>query len=57
VNQFFDDLVKHLEHMVKEGFLKEAHLKSLIISHNIHELVAKIQAFNYTATPKWINLT
>ena len=57
VNHFFDDLVRHLGHMVKEGFLKEVHLNSLIVSHNIHELVAKIQAFNYTAAPKWMNLT
>jgi len=57
VNHFYDDLLNHLEHMVKEGFLKSQHLESLIVSHNILELIAKIQAFNYTANPKWIDLT
>ncbi len=57
INHFYDDLIGHLEHMVKEGFLKNENLKSLIVSHNIHELIAKIQAYNYTETPKWIDKT
>jgi hypothetical protein len=57
VNNFYDELLGHLSHMVKEGFLKSANLDSLIISHNTHELIAKIQAYNYTETPKWIDKT
>ncbi len=57
VNHFYDDLINHLNHMVKEGFLKDNNLSSLIISHNIHELIAKIQAYNYTETSKWIDKT
>ena len=57
VNHFYDDIINHLNHMVKEGFLKKENLGSLINSHNIHELIAKIQAYNYTETPKWIEKT
>jgi uncharacterized protein (TIGR00730 family) len=57
VNHFYDDMIKHLNHMVTEGFLKKENLDSLINSHNIHELIAKIQAYNYTETPKWIDKT
>lgn len=57
VNHFYDDLLKHLNLMVKEGFLKKENLDSLIVSHNTHELIAKIQAYNYTETPKWIDKT
>jgi uncharacterized protein (TIGR00730 family) len=57
VNHFYDDLINHLKHMVKEGFLKSNNLSSLIISHNIHELIAKIQAYNYAETSKWIDKT
>ena len=57
VNHFYDDVINHLQHMVKEGFLKKENLDSLIVSYNTHELIAKIQAYNYTETPKWINKT
>ena len=57
VNHFYDDMIKHLNHMVTEGFLKKENLDSLINLHNIHELIAKIQAYNYTETPKWIDKT
>lgn len=57
VNNFYDDITHFLNKMVKEGFVKEVTIKSLINSHNIHELVEKMKAFNYTETPKWIDKT
>jgi uncharacterized protein (TIGR00730 family) len=57
VNHFFDDLTHFLIKMIDEGFLKEANVKTLINSHNIHELLAKMNAFNYTEIPKWIDRT
>jgi uncharacterized protein (TIGR00730 family) len=57
VNNFYDDMINHLDLMVREGFLKKDNLDSLIISHNTHELIAKIQAYTYAETPKWINKT
>jgi uncharacterized protein (TIGR00730 family) len=57
INHFYDDLLKHMNLMAREGFLKKENLDSLIVSYNIHELIAKIQAYNYTETSKWINKT
>lgn len=57
INNFFDHMIGQLQCMVKEGFLKQQNLDSLIQSHNVLELVAKIQAYNYTETPKWIDKT
>lgn len=57
VNHFFDDITKFLIKMIDEGFLKEANVKTLINSHNIQELLAKMKAFNYKEMPKWIDRT
>jgi len=57
VNNFFDDIAHFLDKMVREGFIKDITIKSLINSHNIYELIAKMKAFNYTETPKWIDKT
>lgn len=57
VNHFYDDMVNHLNLMVREGFLKKENLDSLIVSQSTHQLIAKIQAYNYTETPKWIDKT
>lgn len=57
VNHFYDDITNFLNKIVKEGFVKEVTIKSLIKSHSIHELIEKMKAFNYTETPKWIDKT
>ena len=57
VNQYYDDIIKFLQKMVHEGFMKESNVNSLIISHNIHEMVEKMMAYNYSETPKWIDKT
>lgn len=57
VHHFYDDITHFLNKIVKEGFIKEVTINSLINSHNIHELIEKMKAFNYTETPKWIDKT
>jgi len=57
VNHYYNHIITFLENMVTEGFLMDSNLKSLIISHNIHEMVAKMLAYNYSETPKWIDKT
>lgn len=57
VNQFYDDIIHFLSKMVKEGFIKDVTVSSLIHSQSIHELIEKMKAFNYTETPKWIDKT
>lgn len=57
VNHFFDDITKFLTKMINEGFLKEVNVTTLINSQDIHELLAKMKAFNYKEIPKWIDRT
>jgi len=57
INHFYDDITHFLNKVVKEGFVKEGTINSLINSHNMHELIEKMKAFNYTETPKWIDKT
>jgi len=57
INGFYDDIAHFLDKMVHEGFLKIETVNSLINSHNIHELMAKMMAFNYHETQKWIDRT
>ena len=57
INGFYEYMIRHLQRMVKEGFLKAENLDALVISQNIHELIMKIQAYNYTETPKWVEKT
>ncbi len=57
VNNFFDDIIHFLNKLVREGFIKEVTINMLINSNNIHELLAKMKAFNYTEIPKWIDRT
>lgn len=57
VNHFYDDIINFLNKMVHDGFIKDVTVNSLINSNSIHELIAKMKAYNYTETPKWINKT
>jgi len=57
LNHFFDDIINFLNKMVHDGFLKEKTVTSLITSESIHELIAKMMAYNYVETPKWISKT
>lgn len=57
VNNFYDDIIRFMDKMVHEGFLRPETAQSLIHSENVLELIVKIQAFNYTETPKWMGMT
>ncbi len=57
VNNFFDEIIRFMDKMVREGFLRPETAGSLIHSENVLELIVKIQAFNYTETPKWMGMT
>ena len=57
VNNFYNDIFLFLSKMAREGFIKEVTVNSLINSHNIRELIAKMMAYNYVETPKWITKT
>ena len=46
VNNFYDHIINFLNKMVKEGFIKELTVKSLINSSSPQELVAKMDSRN-----------
>jgi len=57
INHFYDEVITFINKMVQEGFLRHETADSLIHSGNVMELIIKIQAFNYSETPKWIGRT
>ncbi|MDL5048618.1 TIGR00730 family Rossman fold protein [Oscillatoria amoena NRMC-F 0135] len=44
INSFFDPLIVQLNRMVEEGFLKPAHLNSVIISNTPFDLLSKLRS-------------
>lgn len=46
VNGFYDKLFEFLEHMVKEGFLQDVYLKSLIIENSPEKIYEAIKNYN-----------
>ena len=53
INGFYNHLIKQLEFMVEEGFLKEEHLLNLIIKDNIDNLIDDIFTEHIHYNSKW----
>ncbi|MDX1828979.1 MAG: TIGR00730 family Rossman fold protein [Lutibacter sp.] len=54
-NGFFNHLIKQLEVMVTEGYLKESNKEMLIIASTVEELIAKMDAYKAPKKTKVIN--
>jgi uncharacterized protein (TIGR00730 family) len=54
VNGFFSDLLQSVDHMVREGFLKEINRKMIHVSDRIDDLIGKMELYRAPAVPKWI---
>lgn len=54
-NGFFNYLIKQLEVMVTEGYLKESNKKMLIIASTVEELITKMKAYKAPRITKVIN--
>lgn len=54
VNGFYDFLLRQLEVMVKEGFLKQESLDLLLVSDNIEHLLQQMENFQPTPHHKWL---
>lgn len=52
VDGFFDPLIGYIEHLVREGFLAEHFLTSLIVSETTEELLERLAHYGGTPT-KW----
>ena len=54
VNGFYDFLLKQLDVMVQEGFLRQETRDFLLVSDNVDELLIKMSEFQPTYIPKWL---
>lgn len=53
INGFYNNLIKQLDFMVEEGFLKEEHLSNLIIRDNIENLIDYLFSSDIHFSSKW----
>ncbi len=54
VNGFYDHLILQLDHMVKEGFLKQSNRDILLVDDNIDNLFLKMESFVPQPAFKWL---
>jgi len=54
VNGFYDDLLKMLEKMVTQGFLKQENYEMLLVDETVDGLLEKMEAYRPMHQPKWI---
>lgn len=54
VNGFYDDLLKMLEKMVVQGFLKQENYDMLLVDETVVGLLQKMEAYRPTPLPKWM---
>ncbi len=52
INGFYDDLIKMLQTSVEHGFSQARFVDNLIVSDNIHDILAAFQKYQ-PAVPKW----
>lgn len=55
INGFYNDLLWLIEKMVREGFLKEANKKMLLVDDDIESLLSKMRKYKAPDVGKWIN--
>jgi hypothetical protein len=53
INGFYNNLIKQLEFMVEEGFLKEEHLSNLIVRDNPDRLIDHMFSSDIHHNSKW----
>ncbi len=54
VNDYYVPFVQMMDHMTKEGFLKEVHRDMLIISPSLEEILARMGKFAAPVVGKWV---
>ena len=53
-NGFYDDLLKMLQKMVDEGFLKVENYDMLLVDHTVEGLLSQMEKYKPVCMPKWI---
>lgn len=56
INGYYDHLLKHIEHMVKEGFVKDINLKLFVVSKDLEDLLNKMQTSEFEFVGKWVDM-
>lgn len=52
---FYDHLLRHLDHLAAEGFLRREHRQMLIVEEEINALIDLMEDYeSYPVTPKWL---
>ena len=54
INGYFDGLLKFLDHAVSSGFIKQAHINSILIDSDSEKLIQKFQTYIPIKEAKWI---
>jgi uncharacterized protein (TIGR00730 family) len=55
INGFYDDLLKMIQTMADQGFLKERNQRMLIVDDQIDSLLSKIKNYEAPKVDKWIS--
>lgn len=53
VNGYYDHILAHIQHMVKEGFLKNFHGDRIMVDENPVQLIAKMKGQKIEYVDKW----
>lgn len=53
INGFYDHLLAHINHMVKEGFLKDFHGERIMVHENPIQLIAQMKGQKIEYVDKW----
>lgn len=56
INGYFSDVLKAIDSMVREGFLKEINRNMVLESDRIGELLERMETYQAPSVPKWIDL-
>jgi hypothetical protein len=54
VNGYYDGLVQFIDHMAKEGFVRQEHANNLIVSGDANEMLEKMAQFQPADVTKWV---
>jgi len=52
---YYDNMIKHADHMVTEGFLKKVHRDALLISDNPKDLLMQMSNYKKVKVEKWVD--
>ncbi|MCI0400046.1 MAG: TIGR00730 family Rossman fold protein [Gammaproteobacteria bacterium] len=55
VCNYYEGLIRFLDHVVAEGFLEEEHRSMLLVGETARELLSELAAYRSPALKRWIN--